>query len=278
MCKAEILHTNGASSPADFPMNDLKTKFAALKEKGERIAALTAYDYPMARLLDESGVDILLIGDSLGMVVQGQPDTTSVTLRDIEYHTGMVARAARHAVVIADLPFRTFETPEKALESAQVLLGAGAVGVKLEGGLVCEDHIKALTGADIPVMGHIGMLPQKAVEEGGYRIKGKTPAGRERLIADARAVEAAGAFAVVLELVHAPLAKEISELLTIPTIGIGSGEGCNGEILVTHDLIGLFPWFTPKFVKRRASIAEHIREATKDFVADTKLSYAERAC
>lgn len=251
-------------------MTDLKEKFVALKQAGKRIAALTAYDYPMARLLDEGGVDILLVGDSVGMVVLGYRDTTAVTLRDMEYHTRMVARAASRAVVLADLPFRTYETPEQAVESGSALIRAGASGVKLEGGLNRRGQIAALVAAGIPAMGHIGMLPQSVVEEGGYRIKGKDPEGREQLIADARAVEEAGAFAVVLELVHPPVAREISELLSIPTIGIGSGTDCNGEILVTHDLIGLFPWFTPKFVKRRASVADHILEAVRDYVGETK--------
>jgi len=251
-------------------MRSLTEDFIETKQAGRRVVALTAYDYPMARLLDEAGVDIVLVGDSLGMVVMGLPDTTQVTLAAMQHHTSMVARAAKKALVVADLPFGTYETPAQALESAKVLIQAGARGVKLEGGVSHQAHIALLVSEKIPVMGHIGMLPQSVVKEGAYRIKGRDPSGKERLIQDAQAVEKAGAFSVVLELVHAPVAKEISSLLSIPTIGIGSGQGCDGSILVTHDLIGLFPWFTPKFVHPRATISQEISRAVKEYIKEVQ--------
>jgi 3-methyl-2-oxobutanoate hydroxymethyltransferase len=240
------------------------------KSRGERIAVLTAADYPTARLLEEAGVDWILVGDSLGMVVLGYPDTTSVTLADMVHHTAAVARGACNTPIIADLPIATYATPEQALESAQQLLSAGANAVKLEGGTSHAPQIAALTHAGIPTMGHIGMLPQSVREEGGYRIKGRSPHEAERLLADALSLEHAGAFALVLELVEPETARRITESLAIPTIGIGSGPHCDGQVLVTHDLTGAFPWFRPKFAKARAQTGESIRDAAKAFVLDIK--------
>jgi 3-methyl-2-oxobutanoate hydroxymethyltransferase len=231
---------------------------------------LTAYDYPTARLLDESGVDILLVGDSLGMVVLGYPDTTLVTMDEMIHHTRAVVRAAKRAPIVADLPIASYRTAGEAVANATRLLEAGAHAVKLEGGASHTPQIEALAGADIPVMAHIGMMPQSVRIEGGYRVKGRSGEEAARLIADAIAVEKAGAFAVVLELVVAHVARRITEATEIPTIGIGSGPHCDGQVLVTHDLIGMFPWFTPKFVAPRAAVAEAIREAAAQFVRDTK--------
>lgn len=247
-------------------MQDFREK----KLRGEKIVALTAYDYPTARLLDESEVDIILVGDSLGMVVLGYEDTTSVSLDEMLHHTRAVARGVKHALIVADLPIHTYDTPKQALETARLLIGAGAQAVKLEGGTTHAAQISTVVKAAIPLMAHIGMLPQSVREEGGYKVKGRTPAGAERLLNDARAVEAAGAFAVVLEIVAADTARQITAAIKIPTIGIGSGAHCDGQILVTHDLIGLFPWFTPKFVSPEARVAEEIRKATRAFIYRTR--------
>jgi 3-methyl-2-oxobutanoate hydroxymethyltransferase len=233
----------------------------AMKTRGEKIPALTAYDYPMARLLDESGVPFLLVGDSLGMVVLGYPDTTQVTLAEMIHHTRAAARAKPRALIGADLPFKTYETPDAALASASQLVAAGAEFVKAEGGRDILPQVQAIVAAGIPFCGHLGMLPQRVLEEGGYHIKGKKDAEHQALIEDAKALTAAGAFAIVLELVTPPVAREISQQISVPTIGIGSGPDCDGQILVTPDLIGAFPWFTPRFVKPRANCAAEIRSA-----------------
>jgi 3-methyl-2-oxobutanoate hydroxymethyltransferase len=241
-----------------------------MKQRGEKITALTAYDYPTARLLDESGIDIVLVGDSLGMVVLGCQDTTSVTLEEMLHHTKAVARGIKQALLVADMPIHTYDTPEQAVETARKLVDVGAQAVKLEGGTRHIAQIAAITQAGIPFMAHIGMLPQSVREEGGYRIKGRTQSEAEALLADARAVEKAGAFSVVLEIVFAEIAKRITKTICIPTIGIGSGKHCDGQILVTHDLIGLFPWFTPKFVSPEARVADEIRRATRAFIEQTR--------
>ncbi|KAB2647884.1 MAG: 3-methyl-2-oxobutanoate hydroxymethyltransferase [Verrucomicrobia bacterium] len=242
----------------------------ALKRRGEKLAVLTAYDYPTARLLDESGIDILLVGDSLGMVVLGFPDTTHVTMEHMLHHTAAVARGAERALVVADLPFASYDTPEQAIANARRLVAVGAHAVKLEGGASHAARIAAIVADGIPVMAHLGMLPQSVVQEGGYRIKGKTPEAADALLADAHAVASAGAFAVVLELVQADTAARLTAALAIPTIGIGSGPACDGQVLVTHDLIGLFPWFTPKFARQHAQVAVSLREAAAAFIRETK--------
>jgi 3-methyl-2-oxobutanoate hydroxymethyltransferase len=240
------------------------------KARGEKIPALTAYDYPTARLLDEAGVPFLLVGDSLGMVVLGYPDTTQVTLADIRHHVAAVARAKTRALVVGDLPYHTYDTPEAALVNARVLIDAGAEAVKLEGGIEIVPEIRAMRQAGIAVVGHIGMLPQSVKEQGGYKIKGRSEAEKERLLADALAVQDAGAFAVVMELIEPTLAREITERLSIPTIGIGSGTGCDGQILVIHDLVGAFPWFRPKFAVPKADVASAIRGAAEAFIKDVR--------
>jgi 3-methyl-2-oxobutanoate hydroxymethyltransferase len=244
--------------------------FRELKKRGEKITALTAYDYPTARLLDESGIDVILVGDSLGMVVLGYEDTTQVTLDDMVHHTRAAARGVKRGLLVGDLPIHTYENPAQAVASARALVKAGAQAVKLEGGASHVAQIEAIIAEGIPVMGHIGMLPQSVREEGGYKVKGRTPAEAEALLGDAAAVEKAGTFAVVLEIVASETARRITEALAIPTIGIGSGSHCDGQILVTHDLIGLFPWFTPKFVSPEARVADDIRRATQAFIRRTK--------
>ena len=248
-------------------MNQIAQRFRSHKNSGHKVAALTAYDYPTARLLDETGLDIILVGDSLGMVVLGYPDTTSVTLEDMARHTGAVARGAKNTLVVTDLPIGTYDTPSDAVSNARRLVEAGAQAVKLEGGAAVAAQIRALVAADIPVLAHIGMLPQHIREEGGYKIKGRTPDEAEAIRRDALAVQEAGAFAVVMEILVPGLAAEITPQLEIPSIGIGSGDGCDGQILVLHDLVGLFPWFRPKFAVPRAELAAPLVQAAKDYVA-----------
>ena len=234
----------------------------AMKARREKIAALTAYDFPTAKLLDECGVPFLLVGDSLGMVVLGYPNTTLVTMAEMEHHTRAATRAKPNALIGADLPFHAYNSPEQALANAQKLVAAGAEYVKAEGGREILPQVRAIVAAGIPFVGHIGMLPQHVLEEGGkYRIKGRDDAGHAKLLDDAAALAEAGAFAVVLELVTPVVAKEITERFPFATIGIGSGPDCDGQILVTPDLIGTYPWFTPKFVKQELNAAEQIREA-----------------
>ncbi len=233
----------------------------AMKARGEKIAALTAYDFPMAKLLDECGVPFLLVGDSLGMVVLGYPDTTHVTMAEMEHHVRAAARAKPNALLGGDLPYHSYETVETAVADAERLVAAGAEYVKAEGGREILPQIKAIVAAGIPFCGHLGMLPQHVLEEGGYHIKGKKETEYQRLLEDAKLLAEAGAFAIVLELVTPSVAKEISQSISIPTIGIGSGPDCDGQILVTPDLTGSFPWFTPRFVKPKVNCAGEIKTA-----------------
>src|SRR5258707_4775172 len=235
------------------------------KARGERMAALTAYDLPMTRLLDEVGLPLILVGDSLGMVVLGYPDTTHVTMAEMEHHVRAAARAKPRALLAADLPFGSYETAESAVANARRLMDAGAEAVKAEGGRAILPQVRAIISAGIPYCGHIGMLPQQVREEGGYKIKGRTESERDALLADARALADAGAFAIVLEIVTPPVAAELTRQIPIPTIGIGSGPDCDGQILVTLDLLGTFPWFTPKFVKPKMNGAEQMRSAIAEW-------------
>ncbi len=244
------------------------------KRNGEKVAVLTCYDYPTARLLDEAGVRLLLVGDSLGMVVLGYEDTTRVTLADMVHHTRAVARGVAvtgQATVVADLPYKTYDTPEEAVTSARALVAAGAHAVKLEGGRKFLPQIEAILRAGIPFVGHLGMLPQSVKEEGGYKIKGRAEEEAAALEADAAALAGAGASAIVLELVVPAVAERITQAIRVPTIGIGSGEACDGQVLVLHDYVGLFPWFRPKFVKPdpEADLGPALREAAKRFVLRT---------
>lgn len=240
--------------------------------KGARpIAALTAYDYPTARLLDEAGVDVLLVGDSLGMVVLGFPDTTQVTLEHMLHHVAAVARAKPKALLVADLPIHSYDNPAQALESANRLVAAGAEAVKLEGGTRQAEKVRAITAAGIPVMGHLGMLPQRVLEEGGYRKKGKTPEQTEAIREGAQALIDAGVFAIVLESIIPEAARQLSASLAVPTIGIGSGGAtCDGEVAVITDLLGSFPWFVPPFARPEAEVAEITRGAVARYLARTR--------
>jgi 3-methyl-2-oxobutanoate hydroxymethyltransferase len=233
----------------------------AMKSRGKKIAALTAYDFPMAKLLDEAGIPLIFVGDSLGMVALGYPDTTHVTMAEMEHHVRAAARAKPRALLGADMPYRSYETPESAAANAKRLAAAGAEFVKAEGGREIIGQVRAIIAAGTPFCGHLGMLPQHVREEGGYKIKGRTESEREALLADAQALTKAGAFAIVLEIVTPLVAKEITQLISIPTIGIGSGSDCDGQILVTPDLIGMFPWFTPRFVKPLCRVGLEIKSA-----------------
>jgi len=237
----------------------------AMKARGEKIASLTAYDYPMTKLLDECGVPLILVGDSLGMVVLGYPDTTHVTMADMEHHVRAASRAKPRALLAADLPYHSYDTPKAAVANASRLIEAGAEAVKAEG--VLMDSVRAIVAAGIPFIGHIGMLPQSIREEGRYHIKGKTDNEGAALIDQSVELEKAGAFAIVLELVHAPVAKAITEKISVPTIGIGSGKDCDGQILVVNDLIGTFPWFTPKFVQPKMNASAQIKTAVAEWKA-----------
>jgi len=249
---------------------------ARLKAAGERITMVTAYDCAFARLLDKAGVDLLLVGDSLGMVVQGLETTLPVTLDEMVYHTRMVARGAQRALVVGDLPFGAYQTsPAHALDSAvRLVKEGGARAVKLEGGLPMARTIEAIAAIDVPVMGHVGLTPQSVHRMGGHRVQGRRhgrAAGeRERVIDDARAVQEAGAFAVVLECIPLDLAAEITAELKIPTIGIGAGAHCDGQVLVLHDLLGLSTDWTPRFAKRYAELGQEVVRATETYVREVK--------
>ncbi|HXU79105.1 MAG TPA: 3-methyl-2-oxobutanoate hydroxymethyltransferase [Methylomirabilota bacterium] len=237
----------------------------AMKARGEKIAALTAYDFPMARLLDESGVPLLLVGDSLGMVVLGYPDTTRVTMEEMEHHVRAAGRARTRALLVADLPSQSYQNPEVAVANARRLVAAGAEAVKAEGGREILLQVRAIIAAGIPFLGHLGMLPQHVLEEGGYRVKGKTDAEQQSLMTDAQALADAGAFGIVLELVTPRVARDITQRLAIPTIGIGSGQDCDGQILVTPDLLGMLPWYNLKHVKPKLNAAEQMRAVVKQW-------------
>jgi len=250
--------------------HDLAEEFRAKKRAGHQIAALTAYDYPLGRLLDGMGLDFLLVGDSLGMVILGHPDTTQVCLRDMVHHTSAVANGVKNTPLVADLPAHSIGSVDDTLAGAAQLIDAGAQAVKLEGGEEVLPLVEALLGRRIPVLGHIGMLPQRVREEGGYRVKGKTPQQAGQLERDALALDRAGVIGIVMELVSPPLAEAISAQVACPTVGIGSGTGCDGQILVTHDLLGLFPWFTPRFVKPKLNLATQIEGAVAEYIRETR--------
>ena len=237
------------------------------KSEGKKITMLTAYDYPTAQIVDQAGIDMILVGDSLGMVVQGVSSTLPVTMEEMLYHTRMVSRAASSAMVVGDMPFLSYQTHrEEAVRNAgRFLKEAGAEAVKLEGGTQMAEAIRAIVNAGIPVMAHIGLTPQYVHTLGGFKVQGKDEAAREKILADARAVQDAGAFAVVLEAIPASLATEIHEILHIPTIGIGAGPDCDGQVLVLHDLLGLFDRFTPKFVKKYANLKDQALKAVTDY-------------
>src|SRR5262245_9888879 len=243
-----------------------------MKEKGERIVALTCYDALFARLLDASGVDVLLVGDSLNQVLAGAASTLSATLEQMIYHTTMVRRGTERALVVCDMPFLTYQvSPEQAITNCgRAMKDSGCHAVKIEGGQAMAPTVRRLVEIGIPVMGHIGLTPQSVHALGGYRVQGRDDATAERLKADASALQDAGAFAVVLELVPAPLASQITKGLSIPTIGIGAGPACDGQVLVLHDMLGLNDQFSAKFVKKYAALAEDVREAARLFAAEVR--------
>jgi 3-methyl-2-oxobutanoate hydroxymethyltransferase len=240
-------------------------RFMARKSKGKPLTMLTAYDFQTAQMLDESGIDGILVGDTLGMVVQGKATTLSVTLDEIIYHAEIVCRATSRALVVVDMPFMTFQvSPERAVANAgRILKETGASAIKLEGGVVQAETIRALARADIPVMGHLGMRPQSVHQLGGM---GKIQRDEKQLVKDALAVQEAGAFSVVLELIPQSLSKVITEELAIPTIGIGAGPNCDGQVLVSNDMLGMTDGFHPKFLRQFAQIGEQIRSATKTYI------------
>ena len=243
-----------------------------MKEKGERIVALTCYDALFARLLDAVGIDILLVGDSLNQVLAGASSTLSATIEQMFYHTTMVRRGTERALVVCDMPFLTYQiSPEEALRNCgRAMKETGCHAVKIEGGQAIAATVRRLVDVGIPVMGHLGLTPQSVHALGGYRVQGRDEAAAGRLKADATALQDAGAFAVVLELVPAPLASQITKALTIPTIGIGAGPACDGQVLVLHDMLGLNDQFSAKFVKKYAALAEDVREAARVFAAEVR--------
>jgi 3-methyl-2-oxobutanoate hydroxymethyltransferase len=256
-------------------MNDAKITAPALlarKKRGPKIAMLTAYDATMARLLDEGGADVLLVGDSLGMVVQGLPNTLPVTVEEICYHGRAVSRATHRAHLVGDMPFMSYQASlERALDSAgQMLKTGGFEAVKLEGGQAFAEHVRAIVSAGIPVMGHVGLLPQAVHAMGGFRVQGKGDADAERVLSDARAIAEAGAYAIVLEGIPAELGQRITESISIPTIGIGAGPACDGQVLVCYDFLGMYPSLKPKFVKHFAELGAQIVAATQSYVQEVQ--------
>ncbi len=241
-------------------------EFKRRKREGKKLIVVTAYDALFTRIVEQAGIDVLLVGDSLGVVVQGNKNTLSVTMEDMLYHTKLVAGATQQALVIGDMPFLSYQVSvEEAVRNAGRFLQAGAAAVKLEGGAPVVDRVAALTKFGIPVMGHLGMTPQSVHQYGGYKVQGKDRHGADALLEDAKALEAAGAFAVVLEAVPADLARRVTETLTIPTIGIGAGPYCDGQVLVLYDLLGLFDEFTPKFVKPYAHLKADALQALRRY-------------
>lgn len=244
-------------------ISDIQNK----KNQGEKISMLTAYDYPTAKILDEAGVDMLLVGDSLGNVVLGYPDTLSVSMQEMIHHCSAVARGTQQALLVCDMPFGSYQvSPEKAVANAVKLMAKGrAHAVKLEGGKELTDTIKKIVAAGIPVMGHIGLRPQSVHQQSGYKKQGKTDTAKQQLMEDAKALQKAGVFSIVLECVEETVAQAISQELSIPTIGIGSGKVCDGQVLVTHDMMGLNTGYVPSFVKVTANLQQVMQDAVEHY-------------
>ncbi|HIX73063.1 MAG: 3-methyl-2-oxobutanoate hydroxymethyltransferase [Clostridiales bacterium] len=253
-------------------MKNTVTTFQQMKEKGEKISMLTAYDYSTARLVDEAGVNSILVGDSLGNVMLGYEDTIAVTVEDMIHHGRAVARGAKNALVVVDMPFLSYQTSvyDAVVNAGRIMKETHCGAVKLEGGAVVCPQIKAIVDASIPVCAHLGLTPQSINAFGGFKVQGKTVEAAQKLIDDAKAVEEAGAFAVVLECVPAKLAKLVSEAVSIPTIGIGAGNGCDGQVLVYADMLAMFSDFCPKFVRKFANVGEIMRQAFADYDAAVK--------
>lgn len=259
---------NSGVSPSERPVMTVP-RFARAKQRGEKLAVLTGYDYLWAGILDESGIDAILVGDSVGMAVQGKNSTLPVTLDEMIYHAEMVCRAVKHALVIVDLPFLTFNiSPEDAIRNAGTIIKrTGAAAVKLEGGVNQAETIRRLTNAEIPVMAHVGMKPQSMLKYGGmHRIQ----RDRELLLNDAKAAADAGAFGIVLELIPRDIAKEITAAVSIPTIGIGAGPDCDGQVLVTPDMLGLTTGFNPKYLKRFTDLRSAAQQAFRDYISEVR--------
>jgi 3-methyl-2-oxobutanoate hydroxymethyltransferase len=247
------------------------TKIISMKEKQEKIVCLTAYDYPTACIVDEAGIDIILVGDSAANVFAGEKSTLPITMDEMLYHTRIVSRAVKNSLVIADMPFLSYQTSVRdAVYNAGRFIKAGSAGVKLEGGAPMIDTIKRLIDVGIPVMGHLGLTPQSIHKFGGYKLQGTTEESRKALLSDAKKLETAGCFSLVLEKIPAALAQEITSSISIPTIGIGAGPHCDGQILVLHDIIGLFDDFSPKFVKQYAHVKKIIAEAVMQYQDEVK--------
>ena len=243
-----------------------------MKEEKNKITMLTAYDYSTAKIMDESGIDMILVGDSLGMVVLGYEDTLSVTMEDMIHHTAAVARGAKNAMVVGDMPFMSYQTSvyDAVVNAGRLMREGRANAVKLEGGVTVKEQIRAIVDAGIPVVGHIGLTPQALNALGGFRVQGKDEEAAKKLLADAYAVQEAGACAVVLECVPAKLAELVSQKLDIPTIGIGAGAGCDGQVLVYQDMLGMFDNFKPKFVKEFANVGSLMREGFSSYIKECK--------
>lgn len=244
----------------------------AMKQNHEKIAMLTAYDYPTALLLDECGVELILVGDSLGMVVLGYDSTLPVTMEDMLHHTKAVTRGASNSMVIGDMPFLSYQcsVDQAVWNAGRFLQEGGAQGVKLEGGREYAETIRRISLAGIPVMAHLGLTPQSVHQFGGYKVQGKDQTAAKRMIEDAKILEEAGAFAVVLECIPSPLAKTITQSVSIPTIGIGAGSDCDGQVLVIHDMLGLYERFTPKFVKKYSTLNKNIKKSVKQYMKEVK--------
>lgn len=242
--------------------------FKQSKQQGRKISMLTAYDYSTAKLMDEAGINAILVGDSLGNVVLGYEDTLSVTMEDMIHHGAAVARGAKNAMVVVDMPFMSYQTSvyDAVVNAGRLMKEGRASAVKLEGGKEVCPQVKAITEAGIPVMGHLGLTPQSINALGGHRVQGKTQQAAQKLLDDARALQEAGAFAVVLECVPERLAEKVTKELEIPTIGIGAGSGCDGQVLVYQDMLGMFSDFTPKFVKKFANVGQVMKEAFKSYI------------
>lgn len=253
-------------------MKNTSVTFKESKKNGEKLTMLTAYDYTTAKLLDESGIDSILVGDSLGMVVLGYDDTLSVTMEDMIHHSAAVARGAKNALIVTDMPFMSYQTSvyDAVVNAGRLVKEGKAQAVKLEGGIEFCEHIKAIVKASIPVCAHIGLTPQSINAFGGFKVQGKGKQEAQRLLDEARAVEEAGAFAVVLECVPAKLAKKISESISIPTIGIGAGAGCDGQVLVYQDMLAMYSDFKPKFVKQYAQIGSVMKDAFRQYIDEVK--------
>ena len=253
-------------------MKNTVTTFQQMKEKGEKISMLTAYDYSTAKLVDEAGVNSILVGDSLGNVMLGYEDTIAVTVEDMIHHGKAVAKGAKNALVVVDMPFLSYQTSvyDAVVNAGRIMKETHCGAVKLEGGAVVCPQIKAIVDASIPVCAHLGLTPQSINAFGGFKAQGKTVEAAQKLIDDAKAVEEAGAFAVVLECVPAKLAKLVSESVSIPTIGIGAGNGCDGQVLVYADMLAMFSDFCPKFVRKFANVGEIMSQAFKDYDAAVK--------